>query len=175
MTLFDRVAQLLAAQEIRHALIGAAALAVRGVARTTYDLELLTTDTRVLDAGLWQPLRGDGATVDIRQRDIDDPRDGVVRIEREDERPVDIVLGKHQWQTRAVERAEHPPGSLPVVAARDLVLLKLFAGATQDLLDIRELLAVPGADRLIAEVEVDLADQPSDMRARWAVVRGEPA
>ena len=175
MTLFDRVAQLLAAQEIRHALIGASALAVYGVARSTYDIELLTTDTRALADGLWQPLHDDGATVDIRQGDADRPLTGVVRIEHGDERPVDIVVGRHAWQTRAVERAEHPPGSVPVVAARDLVLLKLFAGGTQDLGDVRELLELPGADRLRADVEADLADQPADMRARWEAIRGEPA
>ena len=44
MTLLDRVSGLLTARGIPHALIGAAALAARGIARSTYDIDLLTTD-----------------------------------------------------------------------------------------------------------------------------------
>ena len=40
-----------------------------------------------------------------------------------------------------------------VVRSRDLVLLKLYAGGTQDLWDVRELLQLPGRDRLMADVE----------------------
>ena len=58
-----------------------------------------------------------------------------------------------------------------MVAARDLVLLKLYAGGTQDLSDVRALLELPGADRLSAEVEEDLRQMPGDMQARWADVR----
>lgn len=171
MTLLDRVARLLADQQIAHALIGAAALAARGIARSTFDIDLLTTDSRVLDASLWQALRSEGLTVDVRRGDADDPLGGVVRIECTGERPVDIVLGRYEWQKRAVERADRFPGAVPVVTARDLVLLKLYAGGSQDLWDVRELLGLPDAGRLIAEVDGDLADQPPVMRERWQDAR----
>ena len=57
MTLLDRVHRLLSAQQVAHALVGAAALAARGIARSTYDIDLLTTDRRVLDAALWSETR----------------------------------------------------------------------------------------------------------------------
>ena len=157
MTLLDRVVQLLTELEIDHALIGAAALAARGVARSTFDIDLLTTDRRVLAPGVWQPLRGGGVIIDARPGDVDDPLAGVVRIEQQGERPVDIVVGKHRWQARAVERAERWPGAVPVVTSRDLVLLKLYAGGAQDLWDIRELLQATGDERLMTEVGEDLA------------------
>jgi hypothetical protein len=47
------VADLLASERIPFALIGASALAARGVSRSTHDLDLLTTDSRVLDPTLW--------------------------------------------------------------------------------------------------------------------------
>jgi hypothetical protein len=171
MTLLHRVVQLLNVAHVRHALIGAAALAARGIARSTYDIDLLTTDARVLAASLWAPLRAEGPTVDIRLGDPDDPLGGVVRIDAPGKRPVDIVLGRHAWQARAVERAERLSEGPPVVAARDLVLLKLYAGGAQDLWDVRELLQLPGADELITEVDVDLVEMPGAMRERWADVR----
>lgn len=174
MTLLDRVVRLLADLEIHHTLIGAAALAARGVARSTYDIDLLTMDSRALAPDVWQPLRDSGATVDVRRGDDDDPLAGVVRIEQPGERPIDIIVGKHRWQARAVERAERLPGTVPVVTARDLVLLKLYAGGTQDLWDIRELLEMPGGDRLITEVSEDLVELPRVMHVRWAQIRQEP-
>jgi len=81
------------------------------------------------------------------------------------------VLGKGRWQARAVERADRTPDGPPVVAARDLVLLKLYAGGTQDLWDVRALLELPERAALIAQVDEDLAELPADMRARWIDVQ----
>jgi hypothetical protein len=171
MTLLLRVSALLDAVGVRHALIGAAALAAHGVARSTYDIDVLTTEGRVLAADLWEPLRVAGAGVDIQRGDLDDPLGGVIRLTAAGERPVDVVLGKGRWQARAVERADRTPGGPPVVAARDLVLLKLYAGGTQDLWDVRALLELPERAALIAQVDEDLADLPADMRARWIEAR----
>lgn len=171
MTVLERVLALLAERDVPHAIIGAAALAARGVARSTYDIDLLTTDRAVLVPSFWDALRDAGVAVETRTGDRDDPLAGVVRIEAAGERPVDVIVGRHAWQARALTRAEHPPGGPPVVAARDLILLKLYAGGTQDLWDVRELLQLPGAGTLVAEVEEDLAGLPGDMRARWARAR----
>jgi hypothetical protein len=171
MTLLARVGGLLDSAGVPHALIGAAALAARGVARSTYDIDVLTTDVRVLEAGLWQPLRAAGAGVEIHRGDLDDPLGGVIRVTAAGERPVDVVLGKARWQARAVERADRSANGPRVVAARDLVLLKLYAGGTQDLWDVRALLELPGRDELVAHVDEDVADLSADMRARWAGVR----
>jgi hypothetical protein len=164
----DRVCGILDEHRIPYALIGAAALAARGVARSTYDLDLLTTDVRALDAGVWQALPAD--TVDVRRGDLDDPLAGVVRITFAADRPVDVVVGKHAWQTRAIARAEAVSGGPPVVLARDLVLLKLYAGGSQDLWDIRELIAA-GVAGLDADVTADVAVLPGPLRQRWESVR----
>jgi hypothetical protein len=50
------------------------------------------------------------------------------------------------------------------------VLLKLYAGGTQDLWDVRELLRVRG-DSLAAEVEEDLRTLPPSMREAWTRAR----
>ncbi len=171
MTLLDRVCQLLRARGIGHALIGAAALAARGIARSTYDIDLLTTDPRVLEPSLWTGTLPEEVAIDVRRGDLEDPLGGVVRLIAPGERPVDIILGKHAWQTNVIERAEAVPPGPPVVLAEDLVLLKLYAGGTQDIWDIRELLQLPGAAALIARVSESLVDQPQEMRDMWERAR----
>lgn len=172
MTLGERVMAALDAHGIAHAMIGATALAASGVARSTLDLDLLTLDARVLDREVWAGLSAAGSDVEVRRGDADDPLAGVVRISMPVERPVDIILGRHAWQRRAVERAARLPGGTRVVLPRDLVLLKLYAGGTQDLWDIRQLLAALGGTSLAAEVEADLDDLPPDARALWAIAHG---
>lgn len=171
MTLGERVMSALDARGIAHAMIGAAALAAAGVARSTLDLDLLTLDPRVLDQALWSELRATGSEIDVRRGDADDPLAGVVRLSLTGERPVDIILGRHAWQHRAVERAQRLPDGTKVVLARDLVLLKLYAGGTQDLWDIRQLLSVLADTSLVADVEAELAVLPDDARALWTSAR----
>ena len=170
MTTAERVCAVLEANGIGHALINAAALAARGVARSTYDIDLIISDPRILEPRLWTPLQEGGATVDIRRGDADDPLGGVVRIEASTDRPVDLILGKHAWHTRAVTRAEPLPGGPPVVLARDLVLLKLYAGGPQDLWDVRELLKQPDAETLFADVSADLVSLPAAMQDLWRTI-----
>lgn len=171
MTLGDRVMSALDARGIAHALIGAAALAAAGVARSTLDLDLLTVDPRVLDQAGWAALRDAGVEVEVRRGDSDDPLAGVVRLSMTGERPVDIILGRHAWQGRAVDRAQQLPSGFRVVMPRDLVLLKLYAGGTQDLWDIRQLLMVLDSPQLAAEVEADLSDLPAEARDLWTTTR----
>ena len=171
MTLLDRVSALLVDAGIPHALIGAAALAAAGVARSTFDVDLLVLDGSVLRATAWAPLHDEGASIEIRSGDDDDPLRGVVRIEAAAERPVDVIVGRHQWQARVLERALRPDTGPPVAAPRDIVLLKLYAGGSQDLWDVRELLQAERAERLIADVETDLVDMPQSMRDRWMTAR----
>lgn len=142
MTLLRRVVATLETAGIPAALVGAAAMSAHGALRSTLDIDLLTTDSRVLDAELWSDLRVH-AGVDVRRGDAEDPFAGVVRFERPNERVVDLLVGRTAWQRRAVARAE--PLSIEGVSLRvatpvDLVLLKLFAGGAQDAWDVRELL-----------------------------------
>jgi hypothetical protein len=171
MTLLGRVVELLVRRDVPHALIGAAALAARGIARSTFDIDLLTTDAGVLQGEWWSPLAAGDVTVDVRRGDADDPLAGIVRIETSGDRPVDLVVGKHAWQARAVARAQRNTAGPPVVTVLDLVLLKLYAGGAQDLWDVRELLRQPGAENLPAEVEAELTSLPRSMRDAWTEAR----
>ncbi len=154
------------------ALIGGEALAVRGVARSTFDTDLLTTDRRALDATTWTTLQADPRlTVTVRRAGADDPLDGVVRIEALGERPVDLIVGRLWWQAAAVERAETIrlwDLDVPVLSSVDLILLKLYAGGTQDAWDIEQLLAAGERGALVDAVSRVLDELPVPARAMWA-------
>jgi len=116
--------------------------------------------------------------VEIRRGDDDDPLAGVVRIDDEGLCPIDIILGRSPlWQRPILERArtlrvkldDHP---VPLVESADLVLLKLYAGGTQDRADILELLS---ADQALAlSVEERLTDLPRDAKALWTALISKP-
>ena len=69
----EPVQRVLQSLDAPHALIGGHALAARGYPRFTIDIDVLTSDSRVLHASVWTPLQQVGATIDARRGDADDP------------------------------------------------------------------------------------------------------
>ena len=141
MSLLDRVLSHLADKKVASALIGGLALAAHGISRATEDIDLLVLDREVLAEGFWD--WEESAEVEIRRGDLDDPLAGVVRIWGSDE-VVDLVVGREPWMKGVLKQRleiQMGPRVLSVVPRADLVLLKLFAGGPQDLLDIELLLA----------------------------------
>jgi hypothetical protein len=172
LTLLDRVAQTLTDASVPHALIGAAAMAVHGVSRSTFDCDLLVTDARVLHAAFWKSLPADVVS-DVRRGDPDDPLAGVVRFTSPGERDVDVIIGKSAWQTEIISRAQRTRvADIPVVGQADLVLLKLYAGGLQDRWDIGQLLSLAGADAVRRAVDLRVAELPVASRDLWGELRG---
>jgi hypothetical protein len=167
------VLQVLDGLRAPYALIGGFAVAARGFARSTIDLDLLTTDARVLDPATWASLGSAGALVECRRGDAADPLAGVTRIELPGSIPVDVILARWKWQAAVIMRAEPIwVGSvrLPVPIASDLILLKLAAGGALDLRDAAALLAAGDREALIAEVEERLPEVRPDVREPWRQV-----
>jgi hypothetical protein len=163
-----RVHEALSAADIPHALIGAAALAVHGVSRSTFDQDLLVTGMRVLDPHIWASLSA-SARVDIRHGDDDDPLAGVVRFRADDERDVDVIVGRDEWQREIIQEAlihDLRAGPIPVASPAGLVLLKLYAGGPQDHWDIEQLRAI-GGPALDAAVASRVVRLPATVRDAW--------
>jgi len=170
MTLLAETFDALSRHGLRFTMIGAAAMAAHGVARATMDIDLLLVGRESLDSPAWDDLRRSGVSVDVRRGDADDPLDGVVRLLRDGELPIDVVVGSAAWQRRAITRARSVDFlgiRIPVASARDLILLKLFAGSPQDRWDITRLLAASGDPGLPSEVESDLDALPEGCREVW--------
>jgi hypothetical protein len=171
LTLLEDVVAHLVGRQVAHALIGAVALAAHGVSRSTLDQDLLVIERRVLNEGFWDPL-GSPVSIDVRAGDTTDPLAGVVRLRRAKERDVDVVVGRHEWQRPILERAiPVGDGHLRVVRAADLILLKLFAGGTQDKWDIEQLLGLDQAGALAEDVDSHASVLPADSREVWAQLR----
>jgi len=173
------VAGVLGRSHVHYALVGAGAMAAHGVARSTFDVDLLTTDRRVLAAAFWQALAGkEGVSVDVRTGDDDDPLAGIVRATIDGERRVDVVVGRAGWQDEVIGRAQAMTiqgVTLPVVTIADLIVLKLYAGGSQDAWDIEQLLAAGDEDLIRAAVDPIVAELPLDARALWQRLGGPPA
>jgi len=170
VSLLARVSEVLKAQGIPHVLAGASALTIHGVNRSTLDVDLFTVDRACLNLRTWDGLAMEGVGVEVRKGDPDDPLAGVVRFEVAAELPLDVVVGKHLWQRRAIERAATAifmGVDIPVLRGADLILLKLFAGGPQDAWDIQQLLMGPERDALIAGVERELTDLPGYSSSLW--------
>jgi hypothetical protein len=170
----EPVLRILESLGVPFCLIGGHALAARGYPRFTVDIDLLTTDTRVLDQHAWRGLEHAGATVEARRGDSDDPLAGVVQILLGDTTDVDVVVGRWSWEAGVVARAEPitiaPGVTLPVPTLSDLILLKLAAGGFLDLRDVAALLAIGDRDALVSQVEARLGEVYPDVHAVWRQV-----
>ena len=175
MTEIADVLRVLDALGAPYALIGAHAMAARGYPRFTADIDLLTSDARVLDRRTWEELERTGALVERRRGDPDDPLGGVVRIQRAGLPDVDVVLGKWKWEATVISRAE--PMTLGGMAVRvprlaDLILLKLAAGGALDLHDAAVLLTLSDRDALVREIEERLPEVRPDVSHGWRELLG---
>jgi hypothetical protein len=167
------VAATLTDAEVPHALIGASALAVHGISRSTLDIDLLVTDRRVLSLPFWRAV-STRAAVEVRSGDADDPLAGVVRVSASGERDVDVIVGRGRWTADVIARARPPVRGtgVPAVRADDLVLLKLFAGGSQDRWDIEQVLALPERDEIVAGVDERIGQLPVAARQLWQHLKG---
>jgi hypothetical protein len=183
--LVARVTEVLASRGVAHRLIGAAALAAHGVARSTRDVDLLVTDAGVLDASLWDGVAPEGFSLEVRRGDATDPLVGVVRVDQDlpddagwDFAPVgvDVVVLRGRW-AEELTHSEGPEVDLGgrrvrAVDAVGLVLLKLYAGGARDAWDITSLLeGIDAPEAVIAAVDARLASLPRRCAALWRRVR----
>ena len=176
MSLLRDVVSVLDAEAVPHALIGAAAMAIHGVARSTADVDLLVVAARVLRADLWSGFERQGARLRVLKGDFDDPLAGSVRISLQLS-IVDVVVGRYVWQREVIDAAV--PRSIgefavPVAQPAGLVLLKLHAGGPKDAWDIRSLLEItPNPTALVSDVEQVLPRLPADARRLWEKIRAD--
>jgi hypothetical protein len=174
VTTLAEVVAALSAAGIECALIGAMALAARGVPRSTLDIDLLVMRPEALDRQTWAALLERGAPIEIRRGDASDPLEGIIRFRSDQGPAIDVVVGRGRWLLGVMERAEalaFAGTRVRVATAADLVLLKLYAGGPSDLWDIEQLLASEDAASLVAEIEPRLGELPAECSTLWRRLR----
>ena len=150
-------------------------MSVHGVTRGTRDLDLLAVAPECLVAATWTSFETHGITVEVRRGGVDDPLAGVTRFSGAGMEPLDLVVGRDSWQAAMLERAREAPidGTVvPVVTATDLILLKLYAGGSQDAWDVEQLLTAGNRAALTADVERALVALPPSCRGLWQRIGG---
>jgi hypothetical protein len=134
-----RVANLLERHNLAFALIGGLASSIRGRIRVTADIDIVV-DCEVtaavsllkqLDETSFRPFVDD-AEASIRQYFI------LPIVDVDSGTPIDLAIGASGFEKMVVQRASAPEGySIPVATAEDLLLMKLMAGRTQDVSDVK--------------------------------------
>lgn len=148
------VAQLLARQGVRYAVIGAMAAAVHGVVRASLDADAVVA-LQVREAqALRQSLVEEGYEAVLRTGDVDDPIPALLEVNDSHGNRVDLLIGLRGMdpdllsRTRQVTLAD---AILEVVGREDFIAMKAFAGGPVDVADAR---AVIDLDRESLDLEL---------------------
>ncbi len=130
-------------------------LLVGGLATRHYMPECMTLDTEIL------VLAGDQAAVEQELAAAGCQKLGVLAIGGStwtlpDGTTLDVVISDAPWAREAIERPLQTADGIPVIALPYIVLMKLYAGRSQDIADITRMLG--GADEsALAEVRAAVA------------------
>jgi hypothetical protein len=151
----------------RYALIGGFAVAAWGVPRATHDLDFALALGESDPAALSRHL-----DARFQPGDADDPLRGVFQATVTSEGvsiPIQLIMLPAAWNAiifRGVEALSVLGCTVPVVSWQSLMLLKLYAGGPQDLLDARQILAVRQPTHAEQQAVSALADQVG-LSAAW--------
>jgi hypothetical protein len=154
LLLLDAV-QILRAERVDYAVIGALAAAVHGVIRASRDADALLSVGLSVLGELESSFKVAGFTTELRRGDMDDPISAVLTLHDQFENRVDLLVGIRGFDPRGFSRTVEVPfdgESLQFVGLEDFVAMKVFAGSPQDMVDARSALEaaseLPDADLL---------------------------
>ena len=134
---------------IPYAIVGAFAVSFHGIPRSTNDADaaIWLKGTGTAEEHLKVHFDRTGFRTELRPGDFDDPISGAFIVEDVHGNRVDLVLGVRGMDPEAAGRcvaATLMDASGKIIAAEDLIAMKIFAGGIQDLEDVRGILQVSG-------------------------------
>jgi hypothetical protein len=143
------VADILIELGVGHAMVGAFAVSYYGIPRYTDDADLVVwlKDTRTNARDVVNRLVVTGYRAKLKRGDNDDPIERAIIVEDEHKNRIDLLMGIRGMDPEAVRRcvsASLLDASVQILAAEDLIAMKVFAGGFQDLEDVRGILQVSG-------------------------------
>ncbi len=144
LLLLDAV-QILRAEHVDYAIVGAMAASVHGVIRASRDADALLSISASALSKLERSFKAAGFRTELRHGDADDPITAVLALHDQFENRVDLLVGIRGFDPAAFSRTIEVPfegESLQFVGLEDFVAMKVFAGGPQDLADARSALEV---------------------------------
>src|SRR5690348_15742273 len=139
------VVDVLAAQRVDYAVIGAIAASVHGAIRATTDADALLSVGLPKLRKLVKALQVAGFGTDLREGDPQDPIPGLLAATDRHGNRVDLLAGLRGLDSDTFERVIEVPfrgGTLRVIGREDFIATKCFAGGPQDIADARQAVAM---------------------------------
>jgi hypothetical protein len=137
LLLLDAV-DVLTAEGINYAVIGAMAGSVHGVVRASLDADAVLSATVEQAQHLERMFKAAGFQTSLRRGDPDDPIGALVSLSDAFENRVDLLIALRGLEPAAFSRAVEltfEKTSLRVIGLEDFIAMKVFAGGPQDLAD----------------------------------------
>ena len=132
------IVEVLDAQEIAYAVIGATAATLYGAMRTSMDADVVISIAYAQAVELESIFKSLGFATVLNRGDFEDPIPGMLRVSDVNENRVDLLLGLRGLESQAYSRAIDVPfegRSLRFIGCEDFIAMKLFAGGPIDILD----------------------------------------
>ena len=142
LLLLDAV-QVLRAENVDYAIIGAMAASVHGVIRASRDADALLSISGSALPDLESSFKRAGFGTELRRGDIDDPIGAVLALSDGLANRVDLLVGIRGFDPMAFSRTIEVPlegESLRFVGLSDFVAMKIFACRPQDMAEARNVL-----------------------------------
>jgi len=139
LLLLDAV-DVLTAEGINYAVVGAMAGSVHGIVRASFDADAVLSLAVQRAPELERKFKAAGFRTTLRRGDQDDPIGALLSLSDGFENRVDLLIGLRGLEPAAFSRAmeltfEKAP--LRVIGLEDFIAMKVFAGGPQDLADAR--------------------------------------
>jgi hypothetical protein len=134
---------------VEYAVVGALAVSFYGIPRSTRDADALVwiERTAVSPADIAKRCFDLGCRTEVKRGDRNDPVLGTIIISDAHENQVDLLLGIRGMDSHLLSRCVSGvllDSPVRIIAAEDLIPMKIFAGGPQDLQDVRGILQVSG-------------------------------
>ena len=148
------IADVLEAEDVLYAVIGAVAASVHGAIRGTTDADAVLSVSAAGLGRLQKVLGKSGVMTEMRLGDADDPVPALLAVTDRHQNRVDLLAGLRGLDPQAFSRCIAVPYAdrrIRVIGREDFIAMKCFAGGPQDLADARH--AVKSAEHAL---DVDL-------------------
>ena len=132
------VVDLLAAQKIEYAVIGALAASIHGAVRASMDADIVLSVGMPEMENLDRLFKAAGFHTEVRRGDFEDPIPGLLKVNDSHGNQADLLIGLRGLEQQAFSRVIEVPfqgGALKFIGLEDFIAMKAFAGGPIDLVD----------------------------------------